>query len=145
MNSDNVLHYNSNSSASREGMFLTGYYPRQGCRNMQAGKRDTSPAMATLWVSLNGPNTIRQTYYLQTPAAKSTPGHGNIYLYLYLLLLASAFTRGRVEQASPIALPTSWTEALPARRSCASSLDTWSCGMIKPAEPSLHEQCRYAC
>ncbi len=105
---------------------------------------------------------------------------------------------GRVEPASPTALTTSRTEALQARRSCASALDTFtqsflhrawpktrgpeigsrsalivvahvfsssaprarrcgkekvldkltfgtSCGMSKPAEPSLHEQCRNAC
>ncbi len=57
---------------------------------MQVGKRVTLPTMATLWVSLNGPNTIGQTNYLQTPAAKSAPRHDKIYFYL--LVLASAFT-----------------------------------------------------
>ncbi len=33
---------------------------------------------------------------------------------------------GRVEPASPIELTTFWTEALRARRSCASSLETFT-------------------
>ncbi len=45
---------------------------------------------------------------------------------LLLLVLAPAFTGGGVEPASPIALTTSQTAALQARRSCASSQDTFT-------------------
>ncbi len=42
---------------------------------------------------------------------------------------------GRVESASPIALTTSRTEALPARRSCGSSLNTFAQSLLHRAWP----------
>ncbi len=44
---------------------------------------------------------------------------------------------GRVELASPIALTTSRTEALQARRSCASSLDTFTQSFLHLASPQV--------
>ncbi len=55
----------------------------------------------------------------------------------FVLVLASTFTRGggRVEPASPTALTTSRTEALQARRSCASSLDNFTQSFLHRAWP----------
>ncbi len=49
---------------------------------------------------------------------------------------------GRIEPASPIALTTSRTEALQARRSCASSLDTFTQSFLHRAWPKTpHSHC----
>ncbi len=52
-----------------------------------------------------------------------------------LLLAFGGIHPGRVEPALPIALASSWTEALQARRSCASSLDTLTQSFLHRAWP----------
>ncbi len=150
--------------------------------------------MATFWVSLNGPNTSRQTNYLQTPVAKSTPAKYTC-TYLYLRghspvagwagitnrvdhvsdgsTLGTAVLRELTRHFHPVLSPSCVAEdsrfggrfqvsldrgspclqlasrsSAPRAARCGKEnvLDQLtcgtSCGMTKPAEPSLHERLR---
>ncbi len=62
--------------------------------------------------------------------------HGSVERPSYLLTFTCVgIHSGRVEPASPVELTTSRTEALQARRSCASSLDTFAQSFLHRALP----------
>ncbi len=61
--------------------------------------------------------------------------------YLLLTCTCVGIHPGRVEPASPIALTTSRTEAFQARRSCSSSLDTFTQSFLHRAWPKTSQNC----
>ncbi len=148
--------------------------------------------MALVFFSIGEELAVEQVFGHHFPFTRPQKGP-MVWSCVEALLICACvgIHQGWVEPASPFGLSTSRTEALQARRSCASSLETFilsflhhgperrvsslplswlptsstglqfvcatgkklldqltfgtSCSMTKPAEPSLHEQCRYSC